>query len=314
MAHVAEVLAQAGGYEFDPYRDYHVFTEAQRRAVLLAEVEETLRHPDGRVYLCETGGGRAVVVARRLAWDSAFFGVPMARVEYLFADTPGTQWHALRMCLDALQAEGVRHVSRRVDVADVASAAPLEELGFRLMDTLLTYASRPGLEPAQPVQSRGRIRPLRDADVEGLLEITRVAFRDFRSRFHADPRLPRERADRFYEEWARQSFAGSMAERVLVSEEDSGELLGFLAFRRREPVSAVTGIPVFGGGVGACRLDKPGAWKGLIHAGTVWAHENGGVAETQTPSHNVPSIQGFQAVGAHMVRGEFTFHLSLNAG
>ncbi|MBD0320866.1 MAG: hypothetical protein ICV87_11065, partial [Gemmatimonadetes bacterium] len=209
---LVELLAFAEAYEFDPYRDYLVFSEAQRRAVLAAEVQATLRHPDGRVHLCDGPDGRAAVVARRLAWDSGFFGVPMARIEYLFAGTPGAERHALEVCLSALRAEGVRHVSRRVDVADIASVALLEELGFRLKDTLLTYASRPGLEPARPVQSRGRIRPLRDEDVPGLLDITREAFRGFRSRFHSDPSLPRESADRFYEEWARQSFAGSMAE------------------------------------------------------------------------------------------------------
>src|SRR4028118_497058 len=103
---LAEVLSFAKEYEFDPYRDYLVFSEEQRRAVLDAEIEATLLHPDSRVYLHETAEGRAAVVARKLAWDSEFFGVPMARIEYLFADAPGAQRHAVRVSLDALRAEG----------------------------------------------------------------------------------------------------------------------------------------------------------------------------------------------------------------
>jgi RimJ/RimL family protein N-acetyltransferase len=305
------LLALAGVYEFDPYRNYRVFSNAARRAVLAAEIEATLRHADGRVHLHESGAGSAAVVARRLAWDSGFFGVPMARIEYLVATDPAACREALRACLASLRAEGVRHVAARVDVADLAAIALLEDHGFRLRDALVTYASRPGKEPAKPVRSRGRIRPFRDDDVPELLDITREAFRDFRSRFHADPALPRDRVDGFYEEWARQSFAGVMADRVIVSEGSTGTVLGYLAFRRREPVSALAGIPVFGGGLGACRRSSPGAFNGLIHAGTEWAHEQGGVAECQTQSHNFPSIRVYEAVGAHYVRGEYTLHATL---
>jgi hypothetical protein len=102
-----------------------------------------------------------------------------------------------------------------------------------------------------------------------------------------------------------------MADTVLVSEGTGGRLLGFLAFRRREPVSSVGGVPVFGGGLGACRLDMQGAYAGLIRAGTVWAHERDGVAECQTQNYNFPTIRIYEAVGAHYVRAEYTLHLSL---
>jgi hypothetical protein len=102
-----------------------------------------------------------------------------------------------------------------------------------------------------------------------------------------------------------------MADMVLVAESADGQLLGFLAFRRREPVSSVSSIPVFGGGLGACRRDAPGAYAGLIRAGTVWAHERGGVAETQTQNYNYSTVRIYEAVGAHYVRGEYTMHMWL---
>jgi len=119
---------------------------------------------------------------------------------------------------------------------------------------------------------------------------------------------PNDRADAFYVEWARQCLSGAMADMIFVSTGADGRLLGYLAFRRREPVSTTGGVPVFGGGLGACRPDAPGAYAGLIRAGTVWAHDHDGVAECQTQNYNFPVIRVYEAVGAHYVRAEYTLH------
>ncbi len=176
------------------------------------------------------------------------------------------------------------------------------------MDSLVTYTTRPVKEPPNAVREVGTIRDFKPADAPALLEIASEAYRGFRGRFHLDPHLPDDRCDAFYVEWARQCLAGTMAETILVSEGADGRLLGFLAFKRREPVSSIGGIPVFGGGLGACRADTPGAYAGLIRAGTVWAHDRLGVAECQTQNYNFPTIRIYEAVGAHYVRGEYTLH------
>jgi hypothetical protein len=177
------------------------------------------------------------------------------------------------------------------------------------MDALVTYTTRPRKEPPRDVREVGIIRPLRADDGAQLIEIATAAYRHYRGRFHLDPSIDDERADAFYVEWARQTVSGSMADTVLVAE--SGDrLLGFLGFRRREPASTVGGVPVFGGGLGATRPDAPGAYAGLIRAGTIWAHEHGGVAECQTQNFNFPVIRVYEAVGAHYVRAEYTFHRS----
>jgi hypothetical protein len=307
------VLPLAEGYAFNPYRNYRMLSRRARAAVLAAEVEAALRDADGMVCVHAAGGEPAAAVARRLPWDSSFFGVPMARVDYLLGADPAARLAALRACLARLRGEGARHVSARVDVADVEAAGMLEDCGFRLKDALVTYAARPGQDVSDRVRTFGSVRPLRDEDGPELVAIARAAFRSFRGRFHADASLPRDRVDAFYEEWARQCLSLHMAQTVLVSEASDGSLLGFLAFRRREPVSTVSGVPVFGGGLGACRPDAAGAYAGLIRAGTLWAHQRGGVAECQTQNHNFPTIRIYEAVGARYVRAEYTFHLSLDA-
>ena len=296
-------------YPFKAYRNYRVLPRKAQSAVMLAEIMATLEHPDGIVL---HGAGIGIVVARALDWDSRFFGVRMGRIEYvLTADRRQTRL-LVAAALDALRARGVSHVSARADVADIEGTAVLEASGFRLMDSLVTYTTRPHKEPPNPVREVGRIRDFRSDDGPALVQIAADAYRGFRGRFHLDPHIADERADAFYVEWARQSVAMTMADTILVSEGADGTLLGFLGFRRREPVSSVGGVAVFGGGLGACRRDTPGAYAGLIRAGTVWAHERGGVAECQTQNYNFATVRIYEAVGAHYVRAEYTLHTWLD--
>lgn len=306
------LVAAVDAYPFKSYRNYRVYPRKAQSAVMLAEIEATSKHPDGFVIEASTDAGPAIGVARTLAWDTAFFGIPMGRVEYVLASTSQAAERVIAAINAEMRARGVRHVSARVDVEDLTAMAALESSGYRLMDALVTYTTRPRKEPPNPVREVGTIRDFRAEDGPELVRIAEEAYRGFRGRFHLDPHMPRERCDAFYAEWARQCVAHTMADTVLVSEGAEGQLLGFLAFRRREPVSSIGGVPVYGGGLGACRRDTPGAYAGLIRAGTVWAHERGGVAECQTQNYNFPTVRIYEAVGAHYVRADYTLHCWLD--
>jgi hypothetical protein len=293
-------------YPYKTYRHYRVLSRKAQAAVMVAEIAQTLAHPDGLVLASDDGS--AVAAGRQLAWDTSFFGVAMGRIEYVLASDGAQRAALIEELVASLSAAGVHHVSARVDVADIPAMTSYERAGFRLMDALVTYTTRPGKEPPRDVREVGRIRDYRESDGPDLVAIAEAAYHGFRGRFHLDPHLDAARADAFYVEWARQCVSGHMADMRLVSEGADGRLLGFLAFRRREPVSSIGGIPVFGGGLGACRADAPGAYAGLIRAGTLWAHARGGVAECQTQNYNFPTIRIYEAVGAHYVRAEYTLH------
>lgn len=305
----ADVASIVQTYPFKAYRHYRVLSRKAQHAVMLAEIVATLGHADGVVL--EEGSGSEIAslaVSRLLAWDTTFFGVPMARLEYVLAPGRPAAERLIAASLDTLRQRGVQHVSARVDVEDISTTAALEANGFRLMDAIVTYTTRPRKEPPRDVREVGVIRDFVSEDGPELVRIAEEAYRNFRGRFHLDPHIPDERCDALYGEWARQCVAQQMADTLLVSEGASGQLLGFLAFRKREPVSSVGGVPVYGGGLGACRTDTPGAYAGLIRAGTIWAHDRGGVAECQTQNYNFPTIRVYEAVGAHYVRGEYTLH------
>ena len=295
-------------YPFKPYRHYRVLPRKRQTAVMLAEIASSAGHADGLALHVTAASEHALIVGRRLAWDSAFFGLPMARLEYAIATRRDLLAEGLAAALERFRADGIQHVSVRADVADIELVAALEDHGFRMMDALVTYTTRPHKEPPNPVREVGHIRDFRAEDGPQLVQIATDAYRDFRGRFHLDPHIPDERCNAFYVEWAQQCLNGAMADTVLVSEGSDGQLLGFLAWRRREPVSSTGGVSVYGGGLGACRSDVPGAYAGLIRAGTVWAHARDGVAECQTQNYNFPTIRIYEAVGAHYVRAEYTLH------
>ena len=291
-------------HRFNPYRNYRAISPRAQTDVLMAEIMSDLK---GFVCFAGAENARAAVIAKRLSWDSAFFGLPMARIDYVLGDDAASRDVALHACLEALRGVGVSHVSAQTDAADVGTAVQLERHGFRLTGGTVTYTARPGKERPNPVRELGKIRPLQADDASEVIALSEKAFEGFRGRFHLDPNLPHDRVNALYGEWARRCVSHEMADVVLVSEGHDGHLLGFLAFRQREPVSTSSGVKIFGGGLGACRSDAPGAYLGLLSRGVRWAHERGGIAEVQTQNYNFPAIGLYEAVGLRSRRADYSF-------
>ncbi len=297
-------------YPFKPYRNYRILPRRKQEEVLRAEVHGALSHAGGFGMLSSTDRPLAAAVVRPLPWDSGFFEIPMARLMLLHDD--GADRAALHevvaATIDRSRERGIRHLSARVDVADAEAIQALEDAGFRMMDALATYIyplKRPAPEPGKDM---GVLRLYEPGDRDQILDITREAYRGFRGRYHLDPHLPRERSDELYVEWARKSCDGDWADVVLVTENGKGELHGWASYRTIEPVSAIGGTAIRGGGLGACRRDKPGAYAGLLRAATVRIHGGGAVTEMQTQIFNFPTIRLYEAVATQFVRADYTLH------
>jgi hypothetical protein len=302
-----EPLAEA--YPFKAYRNYRALSRKKQDDVLRAELAGALEHAGGFGLIDRDPPGIAAVV-RPLPWDSAFFDLSMARLMLAHDGTPGRD--ALRSLIaavgDASRRRGIRHLSARVDVADAEAIQALEDAGFRMMDALATYIyplKRPAPEPGKDM---GILRLYQPDDRDQILEITRDAYRGFRGRYHLDPHLPQSRSDELYVEWAKKSCDGEWADVVLVTENGRGELHGWASYRQIEPVSTVGGTPIRGGGLGACRRDKPGAYAGLLRAATIRIHGGGAITEMQTQVFNFATIRLYEAVDTQFVRADYTLH------
>jgi dTDP-4-amino-4,6-dideoxy-D-galactose acyltransferase len=162
-----------------------------------------------------------------LAWDSAFFGFPVARVvpPRLRADT-------MAAVLGASRAAGTRLLYYLCDGTDRPSVHLAEEHGFHLMDVRVAYERTFGAGAAPGVDRDGgmRLRPAVPGDRTGLRELTRGAYTA--SRFYFDERIPVERADALYASWL-DGLLDRGAEVLVAEPADPGpEPSGYVATER----------------------------------------------------------------------------------
>jgi hypothetical protein len=234
----------------------------------------------------------------------------MARLYLLHDDSSPRELVAevIGRCLEGCRARSIRHLSVRIDVEDALGIQALEGIGFRLMDALATYIYPTKRPPPEPVKEMGLLRLFRPEDRDQIVDITREAYRGFQGRYHLDPHLPHERSDELYVEWARKCCDGEWADVVLVTENGGGEVHGWASYRQIEPVSTVGGTAIRGGGLGACRRDKPGAYGGILRAAIERIHGGGGVTEMQTQIFNFATIRLYELVNTQFVRADYTLH------
>jgi hypothetical protein len=307
---LASLDALIEAYPFKPYRNYRVLSRRKQDEVMRAETSSALESAGGFAVMADGDAPRAAAVVRPLPWDSGFFGIPMARLTLIHdADADRAEMRGIiASALETSRERGLRHLSVRIDVADAEAIQALEDAGFRMMDALASYIyplKRPAPEPGKDM---GVLREYRPEDRDQILDITRDAYRGFRGRYHLDPHLPQERSDDLYVEWAKKSCDGEWADVVLVTENGQGELHGWASYRQIEPVSTVGGTAIRGGGLGACRRDKPGAYAGLLRAATIRIHGGGAVTEMQTQVFNFATIRLYEAVETQFVRADYTLH------
>ena len=81
-------------YPFNPYRNYRLLSRRRQAAVLRAEIDRAMES-EGDCLGTVTGTGEGIVTAicRSLPWDTAFFGIGMARLDYLLRGSGGNRWN-----------------------------------------------------------------------------------------------------------------------------------------------------------------------------------------------------------------------------
>jgi GNAT superfamily N-acetyltransferase len=137
-------------------------------------------------------------------------------------------------------------------------------------------------------------------------QVLAVAGSSFRySRFHLDPCIDREAADRVKREWVRSYFEGRRGDRLLVALEIN-QPVGFLAFlvaqrdERRVGVIDLLGV----------RPDRQGRGIGaqLIAAALDECQAAADVLEVGTQTANVPSLRLYEHAGFAVARTGFVLH------
>ena len=232
-----------------------------------------------------------------LEWDSAFFGLRLARVTGPTLDSAGAA-----QALAAGREQRLDCLSLLLSASDAASIAAAQDAGFRLVDLRLAL-ERPSSAPVPPASRGVSIRPQRPDDVSALEEIAGEAHRN--TRFSRDGRFAAERAADLYRTWIRQECEGG-ADQVLVSEQD-GTVTGYVSCHLGAGGLARIGLLGVrsdrrGRGTGRALLAEALGWFTLADHMTV---------NVVTQGHSLAAQRLYQRVGFLTSRLDLWFHLWL---
>jgi len=183
----------------------------------------------------------------------------------------------------------------KVPAEDVVTGAALAEAGFRVVDVNVTLERR-----GDVCASGAPVAPATASQHEALLEIAGSCFRY--SRFHLDPLIPREVADRVKREWVRSYVEGRRGIELLASA-DGQRPNGFLAVLEAPDGARVIDLV----GV-APDTQRQGIGKALV-VEFVRRHADGArTLRVGTQAANIPSLRLYEKLGFRTVSAAFVLH------
>ena len=222
------------------------------------------------------------------------FGIATAKAD---VDSPDDLCGLLSFCSD----HRIQFLIVHCPATAGGTVRALEDDGFRLMDTRLTFEADLRHRAVTPREST--IRPLRAGEESALEAIARDAFAGYPGHFHADPRLDRKACDEVYVSWARRCRDRSVADEVLVAPVE-GRLAGFAALRLADPAR---GELVLGAVLSAFR--GRGLYSEMTLAGMEWARARRAQHFTAvTHLTNLPAQRSWIHAGMLPVASSHTFH------
>jgi ribosomal protein S18 acetylase RimI-like enzyme len=168
---------------------------------------------------------------------------------------------------------------------------------FHLVDTNVIFEKK-----AHPVREAGDgagIRLAEPADRSATVELARSSFRY--SRFHLDPEIPQETADRIKADWVDAYFAGTRGHQMVVAEVE-GAVVGFLQLLRASDGALVIDL---------IAVDERYRRRGLggeMIAFTESRARVGQCLRVGTQLVNTASIRLYESLAFRMTEAQYVFH------
>jgi hypothetical protein len=223
-------------------------------------VSEAAARCDESGLLSVTGpGGTPVATLARNDWETQFFGRRIGRLVIATDAAAGLspeQWREATI-LVAAEADAYRLVQVHLDVRHLALAPALEQVGFRLVDTRISFVTRLDrrrLERLEP--PTGEVGLATPRDLPDLLSLARRRLTDnpeFHSRYKDPTYFSREEATRWFAAWVENDLDDPRS-RVAVWKVE-GRAVGFFGYQRQ---GEREGLPLYKSTVAAVEEDQRG--------------------------------------------------------
>jgi GNAT superfamily N-acetyltransferase len=128
----------------------------------------------------------------------------------------------------AIQSNREAFFYAKVPVGALGALRTFLNAGFQIADINITLERKPETIKNQEITCY-TIRDAHREDCEAVTDIAGVCFTN--SRFHKDPHIPEEIANRIKRKWVENYFKGERGERIIVADRD-GKPAGFLAIAK----------------------------------------------------------------------------------
>jgi dTDP-4-amino-4,6-dideoxy-D-galactose acyltransferase len=183
----------------------------------------------------------------------------------------------------------------------------LESYGFVTLDCVVTLSMKStGVPPIVSNNAQFNIREACDSDLRSLKKLAYSSYTF--DRFHTDPIISHELADKLHAVWTENCLKGDTADMVLVAEQD-GVILGYIACKVNKGAREFLNV-----GIGNIVLiatskeyQRKGIAQALIHKSLGWMKsKNIDLLEVATQIQNVPALWLYQKMGFKIVSSNIT--------
>ena len=169
-------------------------------------------------------------------FNSEIFGIRMANI---VSNEESLSRDDVAGLIENGRSEGFDCLSIKLDTSEKKQLDSFLANGFELVDTLITYFIPVDENTFFPENPQMGIRKVCESDIADVMRIARSAFKI--DQFHSDSHLDSDKADIYYEQWAKNSCNGFADDVFLVEETASGQIAGFITVNYRGE-KAVVGL------------------------------------------------------------------------
>ncbi|MFH1440437.1 MAG: hypothetical protein ABIH18_00110 [Candidatus Omnitrophota bacterium] len=299
-------------YSYGDFRKYRVLSINDQSNYLFNQILDIAKTPDNCIFVCSDKKNiRGFAVLKYLEWDSKHFDQDMRQITYLitkedYSEAIKIKSSLLKAILKYNKKIDNAHLSCKIDTLDITSIHVLESFGFKLMDTIITWVFKPVINFPK-YKNIYKVRDFQEKDLEELMDLAKHRFS--MNRFHLDPNIPNDKADKMYAEWVKNYCLNSAKgnTKVKVAENKNG-VAGFLGYRLNEGIKKTTGHRIIGQGLMAIKPSAKGASINLINTTIKDVILNYDFAEFDGLITNHEAIKIYQAFNFEIIRSKHTFH------